>query len=107
MAMYRVILAPLDGSKRAERALPHAEAIAGRFGARLLLLRVTKSPGSFVVRAASPPAALVHPAGVVDPTAIVEAERQEAASYLGAMETAVRRQGLDVSTRQEMGSPAE
>ncbi|MBI4492572.1 MAG: universal stress protein [Chloroflexi bacterium] len=39
--MYRTILVPLDGSAAAERALPHAEALATATGARLLLVRAT------------------------------------------------------------------
>jgi nucleotide-binding universal stress UspA family protein len=38
--MYRNILLPLDGSKRAEAILPHAENIATRFGARIIILIV-------------------------------------------------------------------
>jgi nucleotide-binding universal stress UspA family protein len=37
--MYRTILVPLNGEPRAERALPLAEALARRTGARLVLLR--------------------------------------------------------------------
>ena len=38
--MYRNILLPLDGSKRAEAILPHVESIAARFGARIIVLIV-------------------------------------------------------------------
>ena len=38
--MYKSILLPLDGSPLAENALPHAIAIAERFQAELVLLRV-------------------------------------------------------------------
>jgi nucleotide-binding universal stress UspA family protein len=38
--MYKRILLPLDGSKMAEQALPHAAAQAECFGAELVLLRV-------------------------------------------------------------------
>jgi nucleotide-binding universal stress UspA family protein len=41
-AMYKRILAPLDGSVLAEQALPHAVAQAERFGAELILLRVVE-----------------------------------------------------------------
>ena len=37
---YKTILVPLDGSKRAERILPHAEELAFRFEAGIVLLRV-------------------------------------------------------------------
>ncbi len=38
--MYKTILVPLDGSQRAERILPYVEALAQKFGARLILLQV-------------------------------------------------------------------
>jgi nucleotide-binding universal stress UspA family protein len=38
--MYNKILVPLDGSKRAEAVLPHAEQMANRYGAEIIFLRV-------------------------------------------------------------------
>lgn len=38
--MYKRILVPLDGSKLAEQALPHAAVHAERFGAEIVLLKV-------------------------------------------------------------------
>jgi nucleotide-binding universal stress UspA family protein len=40
--MYQKILVPLDGSKRAERILPHVESLAKMYGATILLLRVVQ-----------------------------------------------------------------
>jgi nucleotide-binding universal stress UspA family protein len=40
--MYKNILVPLDGSKRAERILPHAVHLAGRFNAGLILVHVVE-----------------------------------------------------------------
>ena len=40
--MYRKILVPLDGSKRAEAILPHVEELARRYNARVYLLQVTE-----------------------------------------------------------------
>ena len=40
--MYQRILVPLDGSKLAELALPHAESLASAFGAKLVLLSVVQ-----------------------------------------------------------------
>jgi nucleotide-binding universal stress UspA family protein len=42
--MYRKILVPLDGSKLAEVALPHAESLATRYDADLVLLTVLNPP---------------------------------------------------------------
>jgi len=36
--MYKKILVPLDGSKRAERILPHVEDLAGRYEATVIFL---------------------------------------------------------------------
>lgn len=38
--MYKTILVPLDGSKRAEAILPHVEELARRFGAKVIFLRI-------------------------------------------------------------------
>ena len=38
--MYKTILVPLDGSKRAERILPYVEELAQKFGAKLVLVQV-------------------------------------------------------------------
>jgi nucleotide-binding universal stress UspA family protein len=42
--MYEKILVPLDGSKLAETALPHAESLARRYNATLILLSVINPP---------------------------------------------------------------
>ncbi len=38
--MYKTILVPLDGSKRAEAVLPHVEEMANRYGDGIIFLRV-------------------------------------------------------------------
>jgi len=40
--MYRTILVPLDGSKRAEAILPHVEDLAKRYGAKVILLSIVE-----------------------------------------------------------------
>jgi nucleotide-binding universal stress UspA family protein len=42
--MYNIILVPLDGSKRAERILPHVEHLAHCFSARIIFLQVVRPP---------------------------------------------------------------
>jgi nucleotide-binding universal stress UspA family protein len=42
--MYKTILVPLDGSKRAERILPHVEKLAVHYHATLILLQVVEPP---------------------------------------------------------------
>ncbi len=45
--MYKRVLVPLDGSTTAEKALPHAVALAELYGAKLVLLRILE-PFPFV-----------------------------------------------------------
>src|SRR5512133_10707 len=45
--MFHRILIPLDGSKLAERAIPHAEQFARIFGASIVLLRVLEVTSDF------------------------------------------------------------
>ena len=40
--MYHKILVPLDGSKRAEKILPHVEELAKRYKAKVILLQVVE-----------------------------------------------------------------
>ena len=40
--MYHKILVPLDGSKRAEKILPHVEELAKRYQAKVILLQVVE-----------------------------------------------------------------
>ena len=40
--MYHKILVPLDGSKRADRILPHVEELAKRYKAKVIFLRVVE-----------------------------------------------------------------
>jgi nucleotide-binding universal stress UspA family protein len=42
--MYKTILVPLDGSKRAERILKHVEALAHCFSAKVIFLQVVTAP---------------------------------------------------------------
>ncbi len=41
--MYKTILVPLDGSKRAEAILPHVEELALRYGAKVILLQIEEA----------------------------------------------------------------
>ena len=45
--MYKKILVPLDGSKRAERILPHVEKLAHDNDATVIFLTVTRAPRVF------------------------------------------------------------
>ena len=75
--MYKTILVPLDGSKRAEAILPHAEELALRFGAKVIFVRIEED----VVN--------VGYDAVIDLSAIRERHDQlnkDAESYLAGLE---------------------
>ena len=46
--MYKTILAPLDGSKRAEAILPHVEEVARRYDATVIFMQVIEQTMLFV-----------------------------------------------------------
>lgn len=90
--MYKRILAPLDGSKRAEAILPHVEQLAQRFEAEVIFLRVVE-----------PPPLMVTP-GQPDMTLYqqeVEQRTEEAELYLKAIEGEF--QQLGINARMELG----
>jgi len=95
------LVVPLDGSSRAEAALPVATTISRRLGTPVLLVRAVD------------PADLMPPAvgvGEAIPFEIYdEAEKeleQEARRYLDTMARKLREEGLPVATSMLMGSPA-
>lgn len=92
--MYKTILVPLDGSKRAESILAHAEALAAAFGAKVVLLQVVE-----------PSVSIVTPYDMVPYYDPKEAERMvtEAKGYLNGKEGELRARGIDVKSRIENG----
>ena len=92
--MYKTILVPLDGSKRAESILAHAEALAAAFAAKVVLLQVVE-----------PSVSIVTPYDMVPYYDPKEAERMmdEAKGYLGAKEGELRSRGIDVKSCVESG----
>ena len=92
--MYKTILVPLDGSKRAELILAHAESLAAAFGAKVVLLQVVE-----------PSVSIVTPYDMVPYYDPKEAERMvtEAKGYLNGKEGELRARGIDVKSRIENG----
>ena len=45
--MYKAILVPLDGSKRAETILPHVESMALRYDAKIVFLQIISPVGEY------------------------------------------------------------
>ncbi len=83
--MYKKILVPLDGSKRAERILPHVEELAGKFGSHLVLLQIVEP----IVLMAAP----TDMGGYYDPTEI-ERLTEEATAYLQGLQAALQAKGI-------------
>ncbi|MCF8105198.1 MAG: universal stress protein [Desulfohalobiaceae bacterium] len=88
--MYKTILAPLDGSKRAEKILPHIEELGMRFEARIIFLQVVE-PAPLVTDAAAPHA-VHHQAEYTD-------RRKEAETYLAGRAGIFKEKGVTARTR--------
>ena len=101
--MYKKILVPLDGSKLAECALPHAEQVAQGCGTgKVILVSVTERAQGY--RAVEDPS---HPLGTqLVPEAVGKKEKQ-ARRYLGRIAEAMEAKGIKVDTEVLLGDPAE
>jgi len=98
--MYKKILAPLDGSKRAEKVLPHVEELARLLGAEVVLLRIVDCPPVM--------------SGIVGSSYDEELCRQElrqrrdeAQSYLEARQSEFREKGITSRTSLGQGPVVE
>lgn len=97
--MYNTILVPLDESKRAEVILSHVEELAGKLGARVILLTCIEQK-------------LVY-TGDLEISAMVQknddmAQRTKTAeSYLSAVQARLEKLGIRVSTTVMQGPPVE
>jgi nucleotide-binding universal stress UspA family protein len=105
--MYGKIIAPLDGSKLAECALPHLEKLAqGLKPAEVVLISVTERIAG---RMSAPPevAELVG----VSAGAAIEVEvgklQRQAERYLSRIAKQLQSKGVKVRTEVLLGSPAE
>jgi nucleotide-binding universal stress UspA family protein len=101
--MYKRILVPLDGSKLAECALPHAEALAkGCDTEKVILVSVTERVQGY--RAFEDPG---QPLGQqLAPEAVGKKENQ-AQRYLGRIAKAMEDKGIKVDTEVLLGKPAD
>jgi len=90
------ILIPLDGSKRSETILPHAETLARLSGARITLLRVLPSYHS-----------IGHPSQVQsarEEETVMARLVEDSEAYLADLETRVRERGFEVARSVEPGA---
>lgn len=100
LTALQTILVPLDGSTRAECALPVAERLAGTLGSKLLLVRISGSsshlselPSEIILWQPYPE--------------LLDIEDEEAHEYLAHVAEGVRSHGVErVSTRTLHGQPA-
>jgi nucleotide-binding universal stress UspA family protein len=101
--MYKKILVPLDGSRLAECALPHAEELAKGCGTeQVVLVSVTERIQGYGALADSN-----RPTGKrIVPEAVGKKERQ-AQRYLDRVARAMEAKGIKVDTEVLLGDPAE
>jgi nucleotide-binding universal stress UspA family protein len=92
--MYQSILTPLDGSKRAERILPHVEALARKFGATLLLLQIVEP----IVLGVSP-----YDAGAIYLAEEIGRRTEEAKTYLASVQNLLDEKNIVAQTKVEYG----
>jgi nucleotide-binding universal stress UspA family protein len=115
--MYKKILVPLDGSKLAEAALPHAEALAkGGKTAEVILVSVTERVRGYrAVESPSEPAvgsgggwgsAMQSPGQRLVPEATGKKEKQ-AQRYLDRVAKTLTAKGINVGTDVLLWKPAE
>lgn len=96
--MFQKIVIPLDGSFRAEQALPVAARVARATGGSLLLVQVVNTPIDYSGGLAPVP---------MMTTEIVEAELKGAADYLTAVAARRNLAGIAISTEVRYGIPAQ
>ena len=100
--MYKKILVPLDGSELAECALPHAEEIASKCGANIILVSVTER-----VQGYRPVEEYSSSLGMeLVPEAAGKLEKQ-GQKYLDRVAKGLESKGIKVQTEMLMGNPAE
>lgn len=91
--MYKRILIPLDGSKLAEIALPHAESLALRYDAELVLLQVVRPPAV--------PGRELYEITLFQKT--MEAMTADAETYLAGLKGEFREKGIKARTHVGFG----
>ena len=89
--MYDTILVPLDGSKRAEKILPHIEQLAQRYNAKVVFLQVIHP---FMTLAGPGEAAYTELADLA-----LEKQTEEAEAYLDSLVADFREKGIEALAR--------
>jgi nucleotide-binding universal stress UspA family protein len=105
--VYEHLLVALDGSPAAESVLEHAEALAKAFGSTVTLFRATVAAEELMAQTAGSAQGVGDVGPMLDPTPILEAEREEAVSYLNGVAARLKQHNLNVNTEHFDGPPAE
>ena len=92
--MYQKILVPLDGSKRAEKILPHVEELAAHTQATVTLLQIIALTGDIVT------------AGVITPLPDkLDSDKKQAESYLNGIKAGLQEKQIETRTRVAVSGP--
>jgi len=84
--MYKTILVPLDGSKRAEAILPHVENLARSLNAEVIFFKVAE------------PSLMLEYDEVIDMSTYLEKsdkQKKEAEAYLASLQNTFRKKGIE------------
>jgi nucleotide-binding universal stress UspA family protein len=88
--MYKKILTPLDGSKRAELILTHVEDLARRFGTKVVFLQVIE-PITFIAGSET--------AFYAQYEEEIDKKKKRAESYLAGIQGEFRKKGIESMVR--------
>ncbi|MGD9278405.1 MAG: universal stress protein [Desulfobacterales bacterium] len=87
--MYKTILVPLDGSKRAEAILPHVENLARSLYAKVIFFKVAE------------PSLMLEYDEVIDMSMYLEKsdkQKKDAEAYLASLQKTFREKGIEART---------
>ena len=94
--MYRKILVPLDGSKRAEKILPHVEELARRYKAKVIFLQVIEYK-----------TVTTHDAALILSDKVFDQAKKQAETHLSGIQGKFREKNIESQTRVTYGPVVE
>jgi len=96
--MFQQIMVPLDGSERAEQALPYAERLAEATNGTVHLVRVVELPSAVSAHGVGAPVNVYEQ--------VIAGQREEATEYLERMRARLEERGQPVQVRRLDGDEA-
>jgi len=99
--MYKTILVPVDGSKRAEVILPHVEELARLYNAKVIFLRVVEQPALIMGSKET------HRAHWELQQKEQEKRKNEAESYLSTLQGEFKERGIEAVAQVVHGPVVE